>query len=507
MKHLVVARYQEDTSWYSAIPDDWQLLEVQKGRELPNTGREASSFLWAILRLYPTLQDDDLVAFLQGDPHPHCHDIDLRLLLARAGDFYLPLGDYTYVSSGDGYPDHQGIPVREKYEEWIGGKFPGAVKFTPGAQFVVSGRILKKYKPEYYQRLLDEMHEGSNPWVMERLWPVLFDEPRADIRASFYCQATPVTTYLRCELPARYLPGKVSKECVPVETEDDYWFPDHQGTAVFQFAGDKSRALIIHALQAKGIRVLMEADDNYFTVAPQAKRTGWVKEIGGGTPHSFEGHASMLQWVDGCIVTTEHLAKQYRKRNPNVWVAPNTVDPIDWPKLRKPDDGVFRIGWFASDSHKNDGRLVRRAMEWASKQPNVEVVTMGYNPGWNITRKHFEWSELPWYRECLALLDVAVAPVVGTPWALCRSDLKALEAGMVAAAPVVSDVAPYAMFTDGENCLKAKDERGWLDVIRHLVRNQDEARQLGQAARDYVLSERTTRAQIHLWEAAIDGEV
>jgi glycosyltransferase involved in cell wall biosynthesis len=506
VKHLVVARYQEDDSWYSAIPDDWQLLEVQKDREVPNTGREASSYLWAILKLYPTLADDDLVAFVQGNPFPHCHDIDLRLLLARAGDFYQPLGAYEYVTSGDGGPDHPGIPVREKYEEWVGGDWPGSLTFTPGAQFVVSGRLLKKRPPEFYQRLLDEMHEDWNPWVMERLWPALFDEPRADIRATFYCQATPVTTYLRCELPARYLPGKVSRECVPVVSKDDYWFPHHQGAAVFQFAGDKGRALVVHGLQAKGVRVLMESDDNYFTVGPHMERTGWARHRGTSSPHSFEGHASILKWVDGCIVTTEHLAKQYRKHVKDVWVCPNTVDPIDWPKLRKPDDGVFRIGWFASDSHKGDGKLVRRAMEWAAAQPDVEVITMGYHPNdWRFPHKHFEWSELPMYRQLLGLLDVAVAPVVGTPWALCRSDLKALEAAMAGAVPVVSDQAPYAPWVDGENCLKAKDPAGFLSHIKHLVRNRDEAGQLAQAAREYVLKERTTKAQIHLWEAAIDG--
>jgi hypothetical protein len=100
VKHLVVARHEEDTSWYSRIPSGWKLLEVQKGRELPNTGREASSFLWAILHLYPTLQDDDVVAFVQADPFDHTPDIDLFLLLDRPTTGFRALGDYTYLSCG-----------------------------------------------------------------------------------------------------------------------------------------------------------------------------------------------------------------------------------------------------------------------------------------------------------------------------------------------------------------------------------------------------------------------
>jgi hypothetical protein len=502
-KTLVVARYNEDKTWYSDIPSDWTLMEVQKDRDVPNTGREASSYLWAILKMYPRLAEDDLVAFVQGNPFAHCPDIDLFLLLDRPTDGYRALGDYTYISGGDGKPHHAGLPVDDFYERWLGDKWPGAVRFSPGAQFVVTGQDIKQHPPEFYQRLLSELDEETGPWVIERLWPSIFPEPKKALRATFYCQATPVTTYLRCELPARYLPGKVARECVLAQTADDFFYPDHEGAAVFQFAGDKFWALNVHGLQAKGIRVLMEADDNYFTVAPQMKNTGWGKAKT-ESAHSFEGHASMLKWVDGCIVTTEHLARQYRKHNPNVFVAPNTIDPIDWPKFKKPDDGILRIGWFASNSHTADAQLVRRALEWASRQKDVEVVTMGYRPKeWKFLHKHIEWQDLPGYRQALHELDIGVAPVLSTPWALCRSDLKALEKSFAGAAVVLSDVAPYANWSDGSNCLKAKSARDFYHHIRHLVGNRDEVKQLAKAGRDYVLSERTTVKQIDKWEAAL----
>jgi hypothetical protein len=299
----------------------------------------------------------------------------------------------------------------------------------------------------------------------------------------------------------------VMRECVYAQNEEDYWFPLHKGSAVFQFAGDGFWAAMVHGLQHKGHRVLMEADDNYFTVAPSMKNTGWAKTKAKAIHgHSLEGHADILKWVDGCIVTTEHLAKQYRKHNKNVFVCPNTVDPIDWPKRGKIDDGIFRIGWFASNSHVDDGKLVRRALEWASRQPNVEVLSMGYHPDWRFPHRHIEWQDLPAYREALFALDVGVAPIIGTPWALCRSDLKALEYTMGGAALVLSDVAPYDLFTDNETCLKAKTPADFLKAIRHLVTNRDETKQLAANAKDYVNRYRTTQAQIGCWRAAIEGE-
>jgi glycosyltransferase involved in cell wall biosynthesis len=193
-------------------------------------------------------------------------------------------------------------------------------------------------------------------------------------------------------------------------------------------------------------------------------------------------------------------------------VCPNSIDPLDWPDLVKPDDGVLRIGWFASDSHKEDIPLVYRALEWASRQKDVEVWVAGSDPfvdGHGKVRfahGHFPWMDLPLYRQRMAVLDVGVAPVKATPWALCRSDLKAIEKAFVGAALVLSDVAPYALFTDGENCLKAKDARGFYDRIRHLVQNRDEVKQLAQAGRDYVTTERLIGHQVHKWEEAVSAD-
>lgn len=488
MKTLVVARDQEDTRWYAQIPPAWALMEVPK-----------DGFLAAILQLYDRLEEDDLVAFVQGDPFSFCQDIDLFLLLDRPTDGFRALGDYTFVSGGDGSPNHPGLAVADEYERLFG-RWPGVVRFAPGGQFVATGRDIRARPLDFYQSLLAS---NSDPLVLERLWPTIFEQPQ-DLKATFYCQATPITTYLRCELPARYLPGKVSREIVRAQDDQDFWYPDHEGAAILQFAGDASWALNVHGLQTKGVRVLMESDDNYFTVAPRMKATSWGKTKQDAS-HSLEGHASILKWVDGCIVTTEYLAKQYRKHCPNVWVAPNTVDPLDWPQLKKRDDGILRIGWFASSSHIDDAKLVHRAMEWASRQPDVEVWTMGYRPPWRFPHRHVQWQDLPGYREALHELDIGVAPIVGTPWALCRSDLKALEYSMAGVLPVVSEVAPYELFTHGENCLKAKDAGDFYKRIRSLVQNRGQVKPLAKEAKEYVLRERTTEAQIDLWRQAVDG--
>lgn len=514
MNFLVVARHQEDVGWLDKLPAGWTPMVVEKGTDVPNMGREATSYLWAIEMLYDRLVDFDIVAFVQGDPFDHCSDL-IEKLEAISRQYlqgsYKDLGDDERVTFGDGSSDHPGIPVRAAYEKWTGNKWPGNVRFSPGAQFATTGAKIKRQPVSWYRQLAEVVSEGAGPWVIERLWRTLFlgdDRPAVEPLATFYHAATPGTTYLRCELPARHLPGELTAHIRYADSpvEDMIVFPDHLGdSAIMQLAADKQRAAVMHHMQHQGIRVLVETDDNYRTISEKAirKRTGWGIKIGDDA-HTLGGHEYICKHADGVIVTTDYLANQYRKVNPNVYVCPNTVDPEDWPESAEPDE-TLSICWFASLSHTGDIPLVSKALEWASRQKGVEVYCVGLNPRWN-----FRYYQVPWidslhhYRAAFRHFDVGVAPVKADPFGLGRSDIKFLEYSMGGCASVVSDCAPYKD-VPGELCHKAKDAKGFLKAIQHLVRNRDEARQLGVAAREYVLANRTTAAQIHLWKQAINS--
>lgn len=325
-------------------------------------------------------------------------------------------------------------------------------------------------------------------------------------RATFYVQATPATRYLRCELPARYLPGVVLEDFeLAYSDEGAVRFPEHQGAAIFQFPADKMRALALANMRVLGIRTLIEVDDNYLINPGRAilTRSQWGMRIG-DMPNTRQGHRWIVGEADGVLVTTEALASAYRKLNHNVFICPNTVDPGDWPEPKKPDDGVFRIAWIASRSHDVDIPLVTRAFEWASRQPDVKVYAAGLDPLWKFPYSFIPWLEdLADYRKLFQMFDVGVAPIRGLPFAMYRSDVKALEYAMGLCCPVLSDVAPYAGWRD-KPCLMAKDAKGFLRAIQHLVSNREEARQLASEAREYVLRERTTEAQIGLWREAVE---
>jgi glycosyltransferase involved in cell wall biosynthesis len=330
---------------------------------------------------------------------------------------------------------------------------------------------------------------------------------RPELLATFYAQTTPATTYLRCQLPARYLPGAVQTNLFAYPDGDDVTFSDHRGgAAVFQYAADKARALTMLTMQRQGVRVLLEADDNYLLHPGKRilEASGW--SMGHERPNSRDGHRWIAGQADGVIVTTEWLAAQYRKVNPNVFVCPNTVDPVDWPDPVKPDDGILRIVWAASPSHRDDIPLVTAALEWASRQKDVEVYAAGMDPKWRFPHGRVPWADdLDIYRHNFKHFDIGVAPVKAQPFSLGRSDVKATEYGMGLCAPVLSDVACYEDWTDGDNCLKARDAAGFKKTIQHLVRNRGEVPELAAAARGFALEHRTTESQIGKWKEAVAG--
>jgi hypothetical protein len=380
----------------------------------------------------------------------------------------------------------------EDWDLWVR-MFRAGARFKPAPD----ARLLYRQVENSRRRQLDDPEALRKQIVGE-------PDPLDGVKATFYCGATPATTYVRCQLPARALPAIVRPDINYLTDGGDVAFNEHVGAAVFQFAGNKTAALVSGAMRAQGIRVLVEVDDNYL-VNPGHRiltRQNWQMEIG-KAESTRDGHRWIVKWADGIIVSTPHLADQYRPLNENVYVCPNSIDPGDWPVPVKPDDGIFRIAWFASQSHEDDIPIVTRAFEWASRQPNVEVWCVGLNPNaslkfkqrWRFPYKQIGWiHDLDEYRHTFQAFDVGVAPVSRNPAGLGRSDLKALEYAMGGCLPIMQDAAPYEWWRDKPGLLAA-DSKGFFEQVRWAVQNQDEAKALAGEAHRLVLRERTNLAQ------------
>ena len=175
MKHLIVARLSEDDSWTQRVPEHWNVLLVQKGRDLDNAGREGSSFHWGLERLYPELHPEDVVACVQGWPFDHCPSLFRELERAMVFPFRW-LGGPPLHSDEQGLPHDIGLDVRGCYERWTGREWPGSVTFAAGGQFMVEGGSVLFKPREQYASMIEDVARGRNAWAMERLWREFFRE-------------------------------------------------------------------------------------------------------------------------------------------------------------------------------------------------------------------------------------------------------------------------------------------------------------------------------------------
>lgn len=327
--------------------------------------------------------------------------------------------------------------------------------------------------------------------------------------ATVYFQATPATSYWRVALPAKYLPARMHEapklEVINRGNDKPLEFPDVENdTAIMQFPGDNGSALVCLALTETGRKFFTEVDDNYLDQGDPLwrKRSAWGQKIG-QEAHTVQGHRWIVEHSTGVIVSTRALAEYYGQHNDNVHVCRNSIDPDDWPEPAERDE-TFRIGWYASQSHDRDEVMVRKALAWASRQPNVEIVNLGLDPGWNFRRRVVGWKvDFRGHRPDLCKLDIGVAPLVGTPMTKYRSDLKALEYAMGGAMPFVQAEEPYHEWRDVEFARMCATPSEWTDAIKWAVRNRDEVRARAKQARDHVLTHRTFNTEIERWRNAI----
>lgn len=180
VKHLIVAQYLERVDWLDRFPG-WKPRVVTKEVDLPNLGREASSYFFAFQELYDDLQPHDLVCCLQGDPFFHA--LKLELEMEQPCEWFVPLGDWRVTCDMRGRPHHPGLPVAEYWRAFIGSEPPEHVEFVAGAQFLVRGEALLGFPKEFYGTLQERMSEQYAPWAMERLWWPFFESVRPPLAA------------------------------------------------------------------------------------------------------------------------------------------------------------------------------------------------------------------------------------------------------------------------------------------------------------------------------------
>ncbi len=345
--------------------------------------------------------------------------------------------------------------------------------------------------------------------------PYDFERDHSEVcLATFWRQATLGVSYYRCLLPARHLPGQmVGFDIGDVKWDDErdqLYLPKARGVNVWSYLADDARARVALAWMDLGHRTLMEVDDNYAR-SPKKWGINWAEthqEAQGLVGYSFEQNRHIAGLVEGIICSTDYLAGVYGEFNDNIFVCRNSIDPDDWADVERPeDDGVLRIVYSGSQVHQLDFPLVRKALKWAQRQPDVEVYIWGFDRPPAYDGNEVGWVDgLDEFRQQTAQFDIGIAPLIDSKWNRSKSDIKAMEYAMGGVLPVVARTESYAPWWRDQGWpYAAQTEAEWAEVIRHLVKNRDEIKPAAARAKEYVLAERTIKKEIIRWEEAIFG--
>lgn len=160
---LVIARYQENIEWANKYPE---YVIIQKDKDIPNTGREASSYAWYIIQNYDNLPEN--ITFCQGNPFEHVDTLDHPPTTS-----IVPLGR-IYQSDHRGNPHHPQLQIPELAHK-LGIEIPEKLDFIVGAQFTVHRDIIRKRPKEFYVKLYNLANTFPEaPWCLERLWIYIF---------------------------------------------------------------------------------------------------------------------------------------------------------------------------------------------------------------------------------------------------------------------------------------------------------------------------------------------
>lgn len=299
---------------------------------------------------------------------------------------------------------------------------------------------------------------------------------------------------------------------------------------VFHRPETRQKIELARQLKSIGKKIVFDNDDTYKDSTAVKLNDYMDKE------RTKRGLENVNKMIDGFAIeadlvtcTTEWLADEYRKLNPNVAVLPNCVDPFYFDEPLRNETDIVRIGVTGSVGSTTDLDIVAPIIKHYENDPRVKIVFFALPPNRKenpIVEKIFkdeyafldsvnvEWHATVgadvYYDKINSLkLDMMVIPRVDNYFNRAKSNLKWLEASMFEIPCIVQGFAdgnsPYqANPGDADNLVMVNDNSQWIPEVEKMINDKEGRRALGKKAHDYVLENYDINKKAHLWEEAYE---
>lgn len=262
-------------------------------------------------------------------------------------------------------------------------------------------------------------------------------------------------------------------------------------------------AAAIPILQAKGIRVVVEIDDDFHSIHPH--NVSWHTCHPTRNPDRNWRHlADACQAADLVVVSTPALAARYG-RHGRVAVVPNRVPARYLEITPDPHDGLI-VGWSGSiDTHPTDLQVTRGAVARAI-DGHARVAVVGTGKGvqraLNLPTEPAAsgWVPIDQYPEALATFDVGIVPLDLIPFNEAKSHLKGLEMAAVGVPFVASPTGPYTRLAAEGAGLLADKPKTWARQLRRLLTDHTWRAELAATGRQVAAAHTIEGNTDHWWD-------
>ena len=204
--------------------------------------------------------------------------------------------------------------------------------------------------------------------------------------------------------------------------------------------------------------------------------------------------------VHAVQTSTRTLAAVLRQRNPEVAVFPNAA--VSLPEVRNFADPRALTVFFGALNREQDweplmGAINAVAARVGDRLRFLVVHDRAFFEALETPHKRFEpLCEHDFYMDLLAKCDVSLMPLSDGGFNRAKSDLKFIEAGANRVAALASHVVYGETIEDGRTGLLFRDPAEFQAKLLRLATMPELARDLGDAARDYVAQHRMLAYQV-----------
>ena len=207
----------------------------------------------------------------------------------------------------------------------------------------------------------------------------------------------------------------------------------------------------------------------------------------------------LIGMVDYITCTTERLADEIRRFNPNVIVLPNAMD-MNYPncKIERIPEKETVFGYLGGHCHLKDLQQLHGLNNMLSGFDNYKIRLMGVD-GSDIYNKYaailsdngklagtkFDWDaqlNVFEYPSFYNHLDVSLVPLMDNKFNSMKSELKIIEAGFFRKAVIVDNVHPYKpLLKHKVNAMVVNKRQDWFKNAKYLLQNPQAIKDLGDA--------------------------